>query len=125
MRQRSRFPIAAKLGVAFGLCLAIIVTQSTIATLAMRSAQAGTEALVKAIPSTREVRDTILQVSELESAIRGYAATGDKAFAARTGEARNSLDEDVTALKIYGANHPVFATFIAAAEPKLEEINNL
>src|SRR3984885_2108044 len=123
MRLHGRFPIAAKLGVAFGLCLAIVIAQSAIAILAMRSAQAGTEAMVKAIPSTREVRDPVLQVSEIEAAIRGYAATGDKSFGDRTGDARNRLDAGGTARKIDGANPPAFATFVAAAEPQLEEIN--
>ena len=121
----ARFPIAAKLGIGFGICLVLVVVQCVLASLAMRASQDRTDAIIKAIPSTREVRDTILQVSELESAIRGYAATGDKSFAARTGEARNSLDEDVTALKIYGANHPAFAAFIKDAEPKLDEINGV
>ena len=118
-----RFPIAAKLGAGFGVCFVLVVVQCAVATLAMRAAQDHTDAIVKAIPSTREVRDTELQVADLESAIRGYAATGDKAFADHTGEARTRLDEDVTALKIYGANHPIFASFIADAEPKLDEIN--
>jgi len=120
-----RFPIGAKLGVGFGICMVLVIGQALLAVLAMGASQDRTDAIVKAIPSTREVRDTVLQVSELESAIRGYAATGDKSFGARTGEARNQLDEDVTALKIYGVNHPAFAKFIAAAEPKLDEINAL
>jgi CHASE3 domain sensor protein len=95
-----RFPIGAKLGVGFGVCLMMVIAQAVLATTAMRASQDRTDAIVKAIPSTREVRDTVLQVSELESAIRGYAATGDKSFGARTGEARNQLDEDVTALEI-------------------------
>jgi methyl-accepting chemotaxis protein len=118
-----RFPIAAKLGAGFGICLVLVITQCALATLAMRASQDRTDAIVKAIPSTREVRDTILQVSELESAIRGYAATGDKSFASRTGDARNSLDEDVTALKIYSLGRPAFTKFITTAEPKLDEIN--
>jgi methyl-accepting chemotaxis protein len=120
-----RFPIGAKLGVGFGVCLVLVVAQAVLATTAMRASQDRTDAIVKAIPSTREVRDTVLQVSELESAIRGYAATGDKSFGARTGEARNQLDEDVTALEIYGQNHPAFKAFIKDAEPKLDAINAL
>ena len=123
--RRTAFPIGAKLGLAFGVCLVIVVLQTAGATFAMRAAQQRTDAIVKAIPSTREMRDTVLQVSELESAIRGYAATGDKSFAQQTGDARNRLDEDVTALKIYGVNHPAFATFVAQAEPQLETINDL
>ena len=118
-----RFPIAAKLGVGFGLCLAIIVAQCIVATLSMRVAQDRTGAIVKAIPSTREVRDTIQEVTEIESSVRGYVATGQKPFAERIGDARNRLEEDVTALKIYGANHPAFAAFITAAEPQLDAIN--
>jgi CHASE3 domain sensor protein len=120
-----RFPIGAKLGIGFGICLLLVITQCVLATMAMRASQDRTDRIVKAIPSTREVRDTVLQVAELESAIRGYAATGDKSFGAHTGEARNQLDEDVTALKIYGVNHPAFAKFIADAEPKLDQINTL
>ncbi len=120
-----RFPIAAKLGAGFGICLVLVITQCALATLAMKASQDRTDAIVKAIPSTREVRDTVLQVAELESAIRGYAATGDKSFAGRTGDARNSLDEDVTALKIYSLGRPAFTKFITIAEPKLDEINGV
>src|SRR6202165_4869226 len=88
----------------------------------MQSPQDRTDAIVKAIPSTREVRDTILQVSELESAIRGYAATGDKSFASRTGEARNSLDEEATTLKIDSLVRPSFTKSITTAGPSLDEI---
>ena len=119
-----RTPIAAKLGIGFGICVAIVVAQTAIATFSMRASQDRTDAIVKAIPSTREMRDTVLQVSALESAIRGYAATGDKRIAATaTDEARTRLDEDITALKIYGANHPQFAAFAKEAEPLLESIN--
>jgi CHASE3 domain sensor protein len=81
--------------------------------------------IARTIPSMRETRDSVLQVVALESALRGYLATGDKSFIQETDEARTRLDEYLTALMIYSNNHEIFKRWVAEAEPQLRAIEAL
>src|SRR6185312_11324737 len=103
-----RWPIAAKLYLGFGVCVLLIGVQAFLAINAIGVAQDKTQAIMQTIPSTRETRDSVLQVVALESALRGYVATSDKSFVLETDLARQQLDTDYTALEIYSHNHPVF-----------------
>jgi methyl-accepting chemotaxis protein len=114
-----RWPIAAKLFLGFGVCVGLIALQAILSITAIGQAQSKTETIKLTIPSARETRDSVLQVVALESALRGYVATGDKSFVQETDVARTHLDEDLTALKIYSNNHEVFKRWVADAEPQL------
>ena len=117
-----RWPIAAKLGVGFGVCVILIVAQATLSTTSIVQSLAQTKTIMQTIPSTRETRDSVLQVVLVESALRGFVATGDKKFLEEMDNARTRLDEDLTALKIFGANHPIFKKWTDEAEPQLTAV---
>lgn len=117
-----RWPIAAKLGLGFGVCVILIAMQAIVSIVSISRDQSQTRAIMLSIPSTRETRDSVLQVVSLESSLRGYIATGDKKYLETTDAARTRLDEDLTALKIYSANHEIFKKWVADAEPQLIDI---
>jgi len=120
-----RWPIGAKLFIGFGFCVLLIALQAVLGIVAIQQAQAKTHAIILTIPSTRETRDSVLQVVALESALRGYIATGDKSFVMETDEARTRLDEDLTALEIYSNNHDIFKRWVSDAKPQLQAIEAL
>ena len=119
-----RWPIAAKLGVGFGVCVILIVAQAVLSTSSIVQSLAQTKTIMQTIPSTRETRDSVLQVVLVESALRGFIATGDKKFLEEMDSARTRLDEDTTALKIFGSNHAIFKKWTDEAEPQLTAIES-
>src|SRR5471032_1593029 len=112
-----RWPIAAKLYLGFGVCVLLIALQAFLAIFAIGQAQNKTQSIMQTIPSTRETRDSVLQVVALESALRGYVATNDKSFILETDLARQQLDTDYTALEIYSHNHSIFKKRLDEATP--------
>jgi len=117
-----RYPLALKLVTGFGLCVALIIVQAIVALVTTSIAQQRTDDIVRAIPSTRETRDSVLQIVTIESALRGYALAGDKTYLKKLDDARTKLEENSTALKVYSVNHPLFAKWMADASPKIDGI---
>ncbi len=114
-----RFAIGAKLGIAFALITAIALAQVVAALVFLNVGRVRTEEMVKAIPITREVRDIAYQTVVIEAALRGWIVTGEKTYSADLDDARRRTDDAITALAIYGKNHPAFAAYEASATPKI------
>jgi methyl-accepting chemotaxis protein len=125
MSAERRWPLAAKLGAGFGVCVVLVGIQSTLAVISTNLSQSQTKAIVQAIPSSRETRDAALQVVNLESSLRGYAIGYDKTFLAGSDDAKTRLDEDTTALNIYAADHPLFRRWLDDATPQITAITDL
>ncbi|HTW82647.1 MAG TPA: methyl-accepting chemotaxis protein [Candidatus Sulfotelmatobacter sp.] len=125
MRAERRFPLAVKLFAGFAVCVLLVGVESTLAVLSTNYSQAKTHAIVNAIPSTRETRDAVLQIVNLESSLRGYAIGYDKTYLAGSDDAKTRLDEDTTALNIFAANHPLFKRWLDEATPQISAITDL
>ena len=119
-----RYPISLKLITGFGLCILLIIVQLVVSVVNTSIAQQRTDDIVRAIPSTRETRDTVLQIVTIESALRGYAIAADKSYLVKLDMARTKLEEDSTSLKIYSTSHPLFARWLTDAEPKINGISS-
>ena len=120
-----RFPLAAKLGLGFTVCVLLVGVEATLAVLSTNYSETKTNAIVQAIPSTRETRDAVLQIVNLESSLRGYAIGYDKTYLAGSDDAKTRLDEDTTALNIYAANHQLFRRWLDEATPQIAAITDL
>jgi hypothetical protein len=115
-------PVAARVLLGFAVCVGLIAVLTAVAVNTISAPQNSVRTIMQTIPSTRETRDSVLQVVALESALRGYVATGDRRFILETDVARTHLDMDLTALKIYSNNHEIFQRWVADAQPQLMAI---
>ena len=119
---RLRSTIGVKLAAAFAAVLALLVLEVGLAASVMTSMKAGSKVMLSTVQPTREARDIISRAGALESAIRGYVATGDQRYVVSSDADKSRLDEDLVALKLYGIKHPEFAQLAVDAEPQIGDI---
>jgi methyl-accepting chemotaxis protein len=121
-RRTMRLTIGRKLGLAFGTLVAAIAVVGAVAfaqIAAMNRAEARIQA---AVPIDAAARDILTQLLNEETAVRGYAGTGNVLFLDRYRQGRAALPRDLDFIATRANDDRALTELVASARPGIASI---
>jgi methyl-accepting chemotaxis protein len=117
--------LGGKLALCFLLPALILAIGAIVAVRGAHDVAVRGETATQTLTHAAEIQAVLADVRQLESGLRGYAATGQKSYLGDESAIRSHLDTTMTTLTAYAKTHPSFQQYVDQATAQLQLITSL